>query len=279
MVYFKKYKVAWEGRFFMRRKMMAVLISVMFVILTLVGCNGETEKTSTVKEITFDEITWPGSDIAKKVPQPESTRGYIEWENKNGFALYITDMTSDQFKEYIDVCKSAGFTNNYQSGTDYYYGDLNDGTHLNLQYGNEYENTTFIRADAPDSDPEDANSDKPDSEEATQESETNGNQAQEIPETAETTEATDLNVSSDFKTTMDSYESFMNDYVDFMKKYENASDDEYLTMLQEYTEMMTQYADMTEKMNSINTSTLSPDDLAYYTAVMGRVTQKLDELN
>lgn len=78
---------------------------------------------------------------------------------------------------------------------------------------------------------------------------------------------------------MDSYESFMNDYVAFMKKYENASDDEYLSMLQEYTEMMTQYADITEKMNSIDTSTLSPDDLAYYTAVMGRVTQKLDELN
>ena len=263
----------------MRKKMITVLISVMFVILTLVGCNGETEKTSTVKEITFDEITWPGSDIAKKVPQPESTRGYIEWENKNGFVLYITDMTSDQFKEYVDVCKSAGFTNNYQSGTDYYYGDLSDGTHLNLQYENEYENTTFIRVDAPDSDPEDANSDKPGSEEATQESETNGNQTREIPETDEVTESTDLNVSSDFKTTMDSYESFINDYVDFMKKYENASDDEYLSMLQEYTEMMTKYADMTEKMNTIDTTTLSPDDLAYYTAVMGRVTQKLDELN
>lgn len=263
----------------MRKRMIAVLISVMFVILTLVGCNGETEETSTTKEITFDDITWPGSEIAKKVPQPESTRGYIEWENENGFVLYITDMTSDQFKEYVDVCKSAGFTNNYQSGTDYYYGDLSDGTHLNLQYGNEYENTTFIRADAPDSDPEDVNSDKPDSAEATQETETNGNQTQEIPETDEVTESTDLNVSSDFKTTMDSYESFMNDYVDFMKKYENASDDEYLSILQEYTEMMTKYADMTEKMNSIDTGTLSPDDLAYYTAVMGRVTQKLDELN
>lgn len=263
----------------MKKKILAVLISVMFVILTLVGCNGETKETNTTKEITFDDITWPGSEIAKKVPQPESTRGYIEWENENGFVLYITDMTSDQFKEYVDACKSAGFTNNYQSGTDYYYGDLRDGTRLNLQYGNEYENTTFIRVDAPDSDPEDVNSDKPDSEEETQESETNGNQTQEIPETDEVTESTDLNVSSDFKTTMDSYESFMNDYVDFMKKYENAGDDEYLSMLQEYTEMMTKYADMTEKMNTIDTSTLSPDNLAYYTAVMGRVTQKLDELN
>ena len=117
------------------------------------------------------------------------------------------------------------------------------------------------------------------SEEPTQKSETETSQSQESTATNETTESTDLNVNGDFKATMDSYESFINDYVDFMKKYENASDDEYLSMLQEYTEMMTKYADMTEKMNIIDTSTLSPDDLAYYTAVMGRVTQKLDELN
>ena len=267
----------------MRKKMIAVLISVMFVILTLVGCNGETEETSTTKEITFDDITWPGSEIAKKVPQPESIRGYIEWENENGFVLYITDMTSDQFKGYVDACKSAGFTNNYQSGTDYYYGDLSDGAHLNLQYGNEYENTMLIRVDAANSGSKNTNNDEVTSEEAseepTQKSETETSQSQESTATDETTEVTDLNVSSDFKTTMDSYESFMNDYVDFMKKYENASDDEYLSMLQEYTEMVTKYTDMTEKMNTIDTTTLTPDDLAYYTAVMGRVIQKLDELN
>lgn len=255
----------------MRKKMIVILISMMFAILMLVGCNGNSEEASDTKEITFDDITWPGSEIAKKVPQPESTRGYIEWENEDGFVTYITDMTSDQFKEYVDACKSAGFTNNYQSGTDYYHGDLRDGTHLNLQYGNEYENTTFIRVDAPNSSSEDTSNNNPTS--------TSEETTQESTATNETTESTDLNVNGDFKATMDSYESFMNEYVEFMKKYENASDDEYLSILQEYTEMMTKYADMTEKMNSIGASTLNPDDLAYYTAVMGRVTQKLDELN
>lgn len=50
-------------------------------------------------------------------------------------------------------------------------------------------------------------------------------------------------------------------------------------MLQEYTEMMTKYNDMAEKMDSIDTDTLSSEELVYYTLVMGRVTEKLAELN
>lgn len=273
----------------MRKKIWIILFSIMLGIFIMGGCSKESDTSDDQEEMTFDDITWPTSEIAKKVPQPESVKGHTEWENENGFVIYITDINSDQFKQYVDACKSAGFTNDYQSGDDYYYADLSDGTHLNLQYENEYDNTMFIRADAPANDSEETNSDasvpEESSEETAQEPEaesqpaTNTDQTQEDSATDETTESTDLNVNSDFKATMDSYESFMNDYVDFMKKYENASDDEYLSMLQEYTEMMIKYNDMAEKMDSIDTDTLSSEELAYYTLVMGRVTEKLAELN
>lgn len=265
----------------MKKNIWIILFSIMLGIFIMGGCSKESDTSDDQEKMTFDDTTWPTSEIAKKVPQPENVKGHIEWENENGFVIYITDINSDQFKQYVDTCKSAGFTNDYQSGDDYYYADLSDGTHLNLQYENEYDNTMFIRADVPANDSEETNSEASVSEEPESELQpaTNTDQTQEDSATDKTTESMDLNVNSDFKATMDSYGSFMNDYVDFMKKYENASDDEYLSMLQEYTEMMTKYNDMAEKMDSIDTDTLSSEELAYYTLVMGRVTEKLAELN
>ena len=72
---------------------------------------------------------------------------------------------------------------------------------------------------------------------------------------------------------MDSYEKFFDQYVDFMKKYKDSNYS--ADMLADYTKMMQQYSDTMTKMDSIDQSTLSSADDAYYLEVLGRVTQKL----
>lgn len=102
---------------------------------------------------------------------------------------------------------------------------------------------------------------------------------EETDEPAETEEPTEEpeEVSADFKAAMDKYEAFIDEYVTFIKKYEEEG--RPLSMLSEYTELMTQYTEFAETMTAYNGDNLSVADYAYYIEVMGRVSQKLLELN
>ncbi|MBM6774525.1 DUF6591 domain-containing protein [Olsenella profusa] len=80
----------------------------------------------------------------------------------------------------------------------------------------------------------------------------------------------------DFRAFVDSYEDFMNEYVDFMVAYNNSDDTS--GMWSEYADMMARYADMTEKVDAIDEESLSSDDLAYYTAAIGRVSARVAEI-
>lgn len=105
----------------------------------------------------------------------------------------------------------------------------------------------------------------------------------ETEEPAETEEPTEdpteepEEVSADFKAAMDKYEAFIDEYITFIKKYEEEG--RPLSMLSEYTELMTQYTEFAETMAAYNGDNLSAADYAYYIEVMGRVSQKLLELN
>lgn len=106
---------------------------------------------------------------------------------------------------------------------------------------------------------------------------------EETEEPAETEEPTEEptkepeEVSADFKAAMDKYEAFIDEYITFIKKYEEEG--RPLSMLSEYTELMTQYTEFAETMAAYNGDNLSAADYAYYIEVMGRVSQKLLELN
>ena len=74
---------------------------------------------------------------------------------------------------------------------------------------------------------------------------------------------------------MDEYEAFFNEYVEFMKKY-YASDDA-MSMMSDYLSMLSRYTEVMDKRDSIDESTLSEADDAYYTAVMLRISAKILE--
>ncbi|MGN0301991.1 MAG: DUF6591 domain-containing protein [Anaerotardibacter sp.] len=58
-----------------------------------------------------------------------------------------------------------------------------------------------------------------------------------------------------------------------MTKYQQNPSD--LSLLSEYTSYMNQYNEVMNKLNNIDSKTLSPEELAYYNEVMGRITNKL----
>ena len=85
-----------------------------------------------------------------------------------------------------------------------------------------------------------------------------------------------LDVDPDFKELMDKYEEFFNEYCDFMEEYENDPSNEAL--ISKYTEWNTEYADYMEQINNINADDLSSSDWAYYSMVMGRIYDRMEEL-
>lgn len=93
------------------------------------------------------------------------------------------------------------------------------------------------------------------------------------PTPEETTEAkaTVNGVTPEFKEQMDSIEAFYDKYIDFMKSYDGSS----LDMTLKYAELMKQYYDTTQKLEEMDTSSMTPADEAYYIEVYTRINQKL----
>mgnify|MGYP004567498895 CR=1 FL=1 len=118
--------------------------------------NKDDEKLQQTKE-DFNEFNWPSSDIAKLIPVPKSNLGKIEWEASYGFVIYVGNTTKDDFLEYIQECKNAGFNVNYRKGDNYYYASDNSGYRLTLNYKSA--NIMFIRVDEPKNKTEDSSKD------------------------------------------------------------------------------------------------------------------------
>ena len=124
-----------------------------------------------------------------------------------------------------------------------------------------------------DSDSKDADTNEQDQQQSQNTQDPQDSQQAQQPQQQQPQQGNASQVDPNFKATMDSYEQFFDQYVDFMKKYKDSNYS--ADMLVDYTKMMQQYSDTMTKMDSIDQSTLSSADDAYYLEVLGRVTQKL----
>lgn len=96
----------------------------------------------------MDEIQWPNSEIAKRLPVPESSLGKFSWERSTGFCLYIGNTTKDEYKQYVDRCYEMGFTVNYSKGDTFFRAHDADGFSIEIKYKGY--NIMFIQIDDPD---------------------------------------------------------------------------------------------------------------------------------
>lgn len=60
--------------------------------------------------IPMEEYKLPEFAIAAGLPIPESKVGHFNWQNENGFFLYVGETAKDAYILYKDACIAAGFT-------------------------------------------------------------------------------------------------------------------------------------------------------------------------
>ena len=216
--------------------------------------------------VEMGAISWPTAGAGSLVPAPTSTTGKIDSDSSTFFFAYVGETNEEAFAAYVDACSSAGFNVDYDRGDTWYGADNAEGVSLRVEYRGF--STMVVRVDAPD-DAEAA----PEPESTAPEAEAPTTPEAEVPATPESS----AGGSSDFRATMDAYEAFMNEYCDFMETYSSDSSN-VVSMALDYADMMSRYSDMTEQIDAIDENSLSADDLAYYTEVMGRVNARLLEI-
>ena len=260
----------------------AVVLSACLAISSAAIMTGCGKKKNAYISDTFATIKWPDSKLAQMLPEPESTVGLIKYDRADLLEVYIGSTTSEQYEKYVSSCKEKGFTENYDSGTDYnncpyYRAENSDGYSLSLEYHKLDDDTDYepmkdsmtIQLNAPYEKETEAETEKP-TEKATE-------APAEESSNKESKSITDNDtVTPSFKEMMDSYEAFFDEYIDFMKKYKENPND--LSLISEYTEYLSKYSDYMSKLSAVDTDSLSAADLAYYTEVNARITKKLAEV-
>lgn len=212
----------------------------------------------------FSEISWPKSVAGKMLPVPKSLTGSFSYEQEDGFSVYISNTTINDFNEYISDCFDYGFNINYDKSEKYYSADNAEGWHITVKY--EGFNIMNICIDAPDE------SDNSAATEASSNSQTSSN------ESSVKSDMDSADIDPDFKAAMDSYEEFIDEYVEFMKKYKE-SDGKDVSLLSDYADYMRKYTEFAEDFEKWENEELTTAETAYYIEVQARVSQKLLEVS
>lgn len=218
----------------------------------------------------FSTIQWPNSTAGKMLPAPKSLRGKFDYENEDGFSVYIGNTTIDDYNAYVNSCMESGFNVEYNRNDKIFSADNSAGYHVSLTY--EGNNIIRIVLSAPDSTNKTA-------EEKDTTAATNTTTTATTTTTTEkkTENAASKGLRPDFKKAMDSYEKFMNEYVEFMKKYEKSGGTD-LSLLTDYATYMSKYSSMCEDFEKWDEEDMNDAELAYYIDVQARVQKKLLEV-
>lgn len=85
---------------------------------------------------------WNEIKLSEQLPEPENNHGTISLNEDERFQLYLIESSIEEFNEYVEECKKAGFDNGSYDGTSRYYAS-NGGYWLSV-YFHESERKTQI---------------------------------------------------------------------------------------------------------------------------------------
>ncbi len=201
--------------------------------------------------VDYATINWPLSEAGMLLPIPKSNIGRIENEDADGFRIYVSEMTKDDYADYVIECQEAGFDVDYDKDDTSYSAKHDDGFELYLSY--EGFNVVYIRIDRIE-------------------------EKENIETTTKPTEADTDGIRPEFQEAMDSYEEFMGKYVEFMKKYAE-SDGSDLSLMADYMLFISDYEEAMEEFDKWDEDEMSDEEMKYYIEVQARVLKKLDEIS
>ncbi|MCF0144832.1 MAG: hypothetical protein HUJ79_07065 [Firmicutes bacterium] len=251
-------------------KIVITIIIVIFAFNSIKGCSGPDFGSSHYDPTEdFANFEWPTTGAAAKLPVPEleTLYGEINEESEDHFSADIGNISKDDYNKYVESCRAAGFTAGYEKTSTTYEGKNKGGYLVELQY---YEDDKYYYVEI--SSPKELEEE----EAAAAELEEWANELEEE-ETTTTTkktttttkaESNSSGIDPDFKEMMDSYEDVVDSYIEAMKNDATTADS--IKMLGEYTEFAA-------KVDEVDEDELNEAELAYYTEVVTRCSQKLAE--
>ena len=82
-----------------------------------------------------DAYSWPTFGLGIEIPIPTwSNRGYIWVDEADGYRCEVGYTTSENFDNYKQAVRDAGFTLNYKNASDAYYAENEDGIGILIVY-------------------------------------------------------------------------------------------------------------------------------------------------
>ncbi|MBT1181897.1 permease [Bifidobacterium sp. CP2] len=231
------------------------------------------EALAEASKVECKDISWPQSDLANQLPKPESSTGEIETDSSNVFSVSVCDTTKAQYDAYVTAVQGKGFTVDYSKGDDTFTAKNEAGYSVHVSVNQDNKNVMDVSIRVPEqssaTEGSDQSGDTSSSEGSTDQGATNDSGQSGQQDSGTTTNG----IRPEFKDAMDSYESLMNEYADFMDKYDSAG--KPASMAADYAKILIKYNDAMKKLDAIDESTLSDEELQYYTEVVGRVNQRL----
>lgn len=93
-----------------------IFVIAVILSLTLAGCSNEesginSDTNSTDSIVTLNEGIWPENEYTEELPTPPGTvnRALLN-ETKKYCAVFLVDLTDDEYNAYIEILKQQGFS-------------------------------------------------------------------------------------------------------------------------------------------------------------------------
>ena len=81
-----------------------------------------------------EKLEWPTSGLAAMLPTPPSDKGDIIVDSEDRFSASVDEVSSDEYKSYVEACADAGFTVEAKNDSTSYEAYAESGEHLSLLY-------------------------------------------------------------------------------------------------------------------------------------------------
>lgn len=88
------------------------VLFIPYFVVSFNSCASSQSSESKV-EYEYNRLNWPDSELASKLPKPESEYGKIIWDRATSLNVEVAKISDDQFENYVSQCKSNGFTRDY----------------------------------------------------------------------------------------------------------------------------------------------------------------------
>ena len=114
-------------------KKILVVFLAFFTLLGLVSCGGKME--------------WPDGKLGNMIPQIDGAKGEIGYENLDSLYITLEDISESQYLDYIEDCKSKGFSVEVSEDSDSFTAFNDDGYKIDISYFSSGD--MWITVDAP----------------------------------------------------------------------------------------------------------------------------------